>query len=140
MSKRIEDQSDTTSVKRGFRRQDSGSSLISGVSVAGQNMNMLDSNRIEKLLQTFKGINSAKKFSDMMILCLREFKHLLSYANCTIFVLSKPMVDNLMGLKDQVLQGALMIEGKNCKALSAGDQIAPPCFTKLEEIRYGIKS
>ena len=47
---------------------------------------MLDSNRIERLLQALNTLQNCKKQTEMLKTTLKELKSLISFSNCTIFV------------------------------------------------------
>ena len=89
-----------TGVRKPLKRQGSESSLVSGMS--GTQTNLLDSNRIERLLQTFKSINNCKKLTEIVKLTLKELKSLISFSNCTIFIISKKIIEGVMGFKPDV--------------------------------------
>ena len=86
-----------TGVRKHIRRRDSDSSVISGVSIS--HTNLLDSNRIERLLNAFRAINACKKQTDILKLTLKEIKSLISFTNCTVFITSKTVVEAVMGFK-----------------------------------------
>lgn len=69
--------------KVGLKRKDSQSSFISNTTNA--HGNILDANRIEKLLSVFTHLSNCKKPKDMIKLLLDEMKHLVSFNQCTIF-------------------------------------------------------
>ena len=41
---------------------------------------------------------------------------------------------------DHVAVATMVIENKQCKAISEVEPIPSPCFTKIEEVRYGLKN
>lgn len=65
-------------------RKDSNSSFIS--LTTNQHGNILDANRIEKLLSVFTQLSHCKKVKDMIKLLLDEMKNLVTFAKCTVFV------------------------------------------------------
>lgn len=76
-----------------LKRQDSQSSIRSKQStLTNQISNMLDSNRIERLLQALNTIQNCKKSTDILKTTLKELKSLISFSNCTIFVLNAELV------------------------------------------------
>ena len=130
-----------TGTRRHMRRRDSESSMISGVSQA--HTNLLDSNRIERVLQTFKAINNCKKMTDILKLTLKELKSLISFSNCTIFIVQKAIIEGVMGFKpdvDNVNVSTIQLDSKNLKAISEQETMAQPAFQKFDEVRYGIKT
>ena len=41
---------------------------------------------------------------------------------------------------DHVAVATMVIENKQCKAISEVEPIPSPCFTKIDEVRYGLKN
>ena len=115
-----------------LKRQDSQSSIRSKQStLTNQISTMLDSNRIERLLQALNTIQNCKKSTDILKTTLKELKSLISFSNCTIFVLSPDLVSAVMGYRpdvDHVNVATLMLENKNCKSVCETDTIAQPGF------------
>ena len=127
-----------------LKRQDSQSSIRSKTSnMTNQISTMLDSNRIERLLQSLNTIQNCKKSTDILKTTLKELKSLISYSNCTMFVLSPDLINAVMSYRpdvDHVNVATLTIENKNCKSISEAEVIAQPGFQKIEEVRYGLKN
>ena len=127
-----------------LKRQDSQSSIRSKTSnLTNQISTMLDSNRIERLLQALNTIQNCKKSTDILKTTLKELKSLISYSNCTMFVLSPDLINAVMSYRpdvDHVNVATLTIENKNCKSISEAEVIAQPGFQKIEEVRYGLKN
>lgn len=104
---------------------------------------MLDSNRIERLLQALNTIQNCKKSTDILKTTLKELKSLISFSNCTIFVMNPDLVSAVMSYRpdiDHVNVATLMIENKNCKSVCENDTMATPSFSKIDEVRYGLKN
>ena len=80
----------------GLKRQDSQSSIRSKQSnLTNQISTLLDSNRIERLLQALNTIQNCKKTTDIIKTTLKELKSLISFSNCTIFVLSPEILHSV---------------------------------------------
>ncbi len=104
---------------------------------------MLDSNRIERLLQAITTIQNCKKSTDMLKATLKELKSLISFSNCTIFVMNPELTTQIMAFRpdvDNINVATLQIDNKSCKSISESEAIGSPGFSKLEEIRYGFKN
>lgn len=104
---------------------------------------MLDSNRIERLLQTLNTIQNQKKATDILKTTLKELKSLISFSNCTIFCVNEDLAKAVMKYKpdvDNVNVATLMLDNKNCKSICENESIASPGFQKLDDVRYGIKN
>jgi len=74
---------------------------------------------------------------------LRELKSLISFSNCTIFVVQRDLVNAVMSYRpdvDQVHVATVVVDSKQCKSVSESESIGAPCFSKMEEVRFGLKN
>lgn len=74
---------------------------------------------------------------------IKELKSLISFSNSTILVTAPDLVQACMSYRpdvDHVAVATMVIENKQCKAVSELEPIPSPCFTKIEEVRYGLKN
>mmetsp|Transcript_3811 Transcript_3811/g.5104 ORF Transcript_3811/g.5104 Transcript_3811/m.5104 type:complete len:105 (-) Transcript_3811:1216-1530(-) len=104
---------------------------------------MLDSNRIERLLQALNTLQNCKKQTEMLKMTLKELKSLISFSNCTIFVVQPDLVNAVMSYRpnvDHVNVATLLLDNKACKSISESELIAQPGFSKFDEVKYGLKN
>jgi hypothetical protein len=131
-----------TGTKRGMRRTESGSSLISNVT--NQFGNVLDASRIERLLQTFNLISASKKQNDLIKIALKEIKSLVSFNNCTIYVFSADLMKGLESVRPEIdgfhLSKAMVDNGRTISAVSESEEQSNLSFTKPEDIKHGLKT
>ena len=79
----------------------------------------------------------------MLKTTLKELKSLISFSNCTIFVIQPDLVNAVMSYRpnvDHVNVATLLLDNKACKSISESEQIAQPGFSKFEEVKYGLKN
>ena len=79
----------------------------------------------------------------MLKTTLKELKSLISFSNCTIFVVQQDLVNAVMTYRpdvDHVNVATIMLDNKACKAISESEAIGQPGFTKLDEVKYGLKN
>ena len=128
----------------GLKRQDSQSSIRSKQSnLTNQISTLLDSNRIERLLQALNTIQNCKKMSDIIKTTLKEIKSLISFSNCTIFVLNPEVLSSVTVYRpdtDGVHVSTTLVDNRTSKAVSESDTQAAPSFSKLDEVKYGLKT
>lgn len=78
-----------------------------------------------------------------MKVTMKELKSLISFSTSTILVTAPDLVQACMSYRpdvDHVAVATMVIENKQCKAISELEPIPSPCFTKIEEVRYGLKN
>ena len=125
-----------------IKRKDSQSSFVSMTTNA--HGNLLDANRIEKLLQVFTQLAVCKAPTDMIKVLVEELKHLVSYNRATIFAVThdiKESLDLLTPEKDGVYVFKTFIEGgRGISGVQKSNQQDLPAFQKLDEVMFGIKS
>ena len=74
---------------------------------------------------------------------MKELKSLISYSNCTIFILSPEMLASAMDYRpevDHISVETLLIDNKSCKAISESENQATPAFQKIEDVKFGLKN
>jgi len=79
----------------------------------------------------------------MLKTTLKELKSLISFSNCTIFVLQPELVNQIMSFRpdvDHIHVATITIENKQSKAISESESIGAAGFTKMAEVRYGFKN
>ena len=104
---------------------------------------MLDSNRIERLLQALNTIHNCKKSTDILKATLKELKSLISFSNCTIFLMSPELIQAAMAYRpdtDHINVATVVIDSKQSKSISESEILSPPGFSKIDEVRYGLKN
>ena len=79
----------------------------------------------------------------MLKTTLKELKSLISFSNCTIFVMSPELMNQIMAFRpdvDNINVATISIDNKSCKSISESESIGSPGFNKVDEIRYGFKN
>jgi len=104
--------------------------------------NVIDSNRIERLLQAFTLIQSQRTRVEIIKKALTEIKNLVAISVCTVFVMETELMKTLEMIKpdvDGIRCERVTLDGNAVTAVGI-ENISRPMFKTPEEVKFGMKT